>query len=197
MSIELVILSNHVIFCHRLLLLLSIFSSIKVFSSGSALHIKWPKFWTSASASVLPMNIQGWLSKGSQRRIECFDLLAVQGALKGLLQHHNSKASLLQHSTFFMVQLSHQYMTTGKTIAFTIWNFVSKVMSLLFNMLSRFVIAFLPWGKFFFQGPISMSGSNCCFLTSTPVSQETNEMVWYPYLFKNFLQCVVIHSQRF
>ena len=87
-------------------------------------------------------------------------------------------------------------MTTGKTIAFNIWNFVSKVMSLLFNMLSRFVIAFLPWGKLFFQGPSAMSGSNCCFLTCTQVSQETGEMVWYPYLFKNFPQFVVIHSVK-
>ena len=150
----------------------------------------------SASASVLPMNIQGWLSKGSHRRIDCFDLLAVQGALKSLLQHHNSKASVLQHSTFFMVQLSHLYVTTGKTIAFTIWNFVSKVMSLLFNMLSSFVIAFLPWHKIFFQGLSSMSGSNCCFWTCTLVSHERGEMFWCPYLFKNFLQFVVIHTVK-
>ena len=140
MSIELVMPSNHLILCHPLLLLPSIFSSIRVFSSESVLHIRWPKYW-SFSFSISPSNeYLGLISF----RIDWLDLLAVQGTLKSLLQHHSAKASILRRSALFVVQLSHPYMTTGKTIALTRWTFVGKVMSLLFNMLSRLVIAFLP-----------------------------------------------------
>jgi len=118
-SIELVMPSNHLILCHPLLLLHSIFSSIRVFSSESALHIRWQSIRVSASASVLPMNIQVWFPLA-----DWFDLLAVQRTFKSLLQYHSSKASVHQHSTFFMAQLSHPYMTTGKTIALTIWTFI-------------------------------------------------------------------------
>ena len=136
-------LSNHLILCHPLLLLPSIFPSIRVFSKESAFHIRWPKYW-SFSFGISPSNEYSELISF---RIDLFDLLTVQGTCKSLLQHHSSKASILQHSAFFMVQLSHSYMTTGKTIALTRRTFVGKVMSLLFNMLSRFVIAFLPRSK--------------------------------------------------
>ena len=132
--------SNHLILCHLLLLLLSVFPSIKVFSSESALRIRWPKYWN-FSFSISPSNVYSGLIFF---RIDCFDLLAVQGTLKSLLQHHSSKASVLWSSAFFMVQFSHPYVTTGKTIALTRWTFAGKVMSLLFNMLSLCVIAFLP-----------------------------------------------------
>ena len=141
--IESVMPSNHLILCHPLLLLPSIFPSIKVFSNESILHIRWPKYW-SFSFSTSPFNEHPGLISF---RMDWLDLLTVQGTLKSLLQHHSSKASILWHSTFFIVQLSHPYMTTGKTIALTKRTFVSKVMSLLFNMLSRLVITFL-----FFQG---------------------------------------------
>ena len=136
-------LSSHLILCHSLLLLPSIFPSIRVFSNESVLHIRWPKYG-SFSFSISPSNeyselISFW--------INWFDLLAVQGILKSLLQHHSSKASVLWYSAFFMVQLSHPHMTTGKTIALTKWTFVGKVMSLPFNMLSRLVIAFLSRSK--------------------------------------------------
>ena len=121
----------------------SIFPSIRVFSNESALHIRWPKDW-SFSFSISPSNEHPGLITF---RMDCLDLLAVQGTLKCLLQHHSSKASILQRSAFFIVQLSHPYMTTGKTIALTRWAFVGKVMALLFNMLSRLVIAFLPRSK--------------------------------------------------
>ena len=140
MSIELMMPSNHLILCRPLLLLPSIFPSIKVFSNESVLCIRWPKYW-SFSFSISPSNEYSGLISF---RIDCFDLLVVQGTLKSLLQHHSSKASILQRSAFFIVQLSHPYMTTGKAIALTIWAFVGKVMSLLLNVLSRFVIAFLP-----------------------------------------------------
>ena len=130
MSIELVMPSNHIILCHPLLLLPSIFPSIRVFSNESALRIKWPKYW-SFSFSISPSNEYSGLISF---RIDWFDLLAVQGTLKSLLQHHSSKASVLQCSAFFIVQLSHPYMTTGKTIALTRQIFVSKVISLIFNM---------------------------------------------------------------
>ena len=143
MSIELVMPSNHLILCHPLLLLSSIFPSIRVFSNESVLCIRWPKYW-SFSFSINPSNeYSGLISL----RIDWLDLLAVQGTLKSLLQHHSSKASILWRSAFFTVQLSHPYMTTGKTIALTRRTFVSKVMSLLFNMLSRLVITFLPRSK--------------------------------------------------
>ena len=135
--------SSHLILCHPLLLLPSIFLSIRVFSNESVLYMRWPKYW-SFSFSVSPSNeYPGMISF----RMDWLDLLAVQGMLKSLLQHHSSKALILQCSAFFTVQLSHPYMTTGKTIALNIWTFVGKVMSLLFNMLSRFVIAFLPRSK--------------------------------------------------
>ena len=143
MSTELVMPSNHLILCHLLLLLPSIFPTIRVFSNELALCIRWPEYW-SFSFSISPSNEYSGLISF---RIDWLDLLAVQGTLKSLLQHHRSKASILQCSAFFMVQLSHLYMTTGKTIALTIQTFVGKVMSLLFNILSRFVIAFLPRSK--------------------------------------------------
>ena len=141
MSIELVMPSNHLILCRPLLLLTSIFPRIKVFSIESILHIRWPKYW---SFSISPSNEQ---SESISFRMDWLDLLAVQGTLKSLLQHHSSKASILQHSALFIIQLSHPYMTTGKTIALTRQTFVGKVMSLLFSMLSRLVIAFLPRSK--------------------------------------------------
>ena len=143
MSIESVMLSNHLILCHPLLLLPSIFPSIRVFSNESALPIRWPKYW-SFSSNISPSNEHpGFISF----RMDWLDLLAVQGTLKSLLQNHSSKASIPRCSAFFTVQLSHPYMTTGKTIALTRWTFVGKVMSLLFNMLSRLVITFLPRSK--------------------------------------------------
>ena len=137
MSIELVMPSNRLILCRPLLLLPSIFPSIRVSSNESVLHIRWPKYW-SFSFSLSPSNEYSGLILF---RVDWLDLLAVQGTLKSLLQHHSSKASNLWHSTFFMVQVSHPYMTTGKTIALIRWTFFGKVMSLLFNMLSRLVIA--------------------------------------------------------
>ena len=138
MSIELVMLSNHLILCHPLLLLLSIFPSIRIFSNESALRIRWPKYW-SFSFSINPSNeYSGMISF----RMDWLDFLVVQGTLKSLLQYHSSKASILQCSAFFTVQLSHPYITIGKTIALTRWTFVGKIMSLLFNMLSSLVITF-------------------------------------------------------
>ena len=128
--------SNHLILCRPLLLLPSIFPSIRVFSNESVLHIRWPKYW-SFSFSISPSNEYSGLISF---RIDWFDLLAVQGTLKSLLQHYSSEALVLQHSAFCMVQLSYPYMTTGKTIALTRQTFVGKVMSLLFNMLSRLII---------------------------------------------------------
>ena len=142
-SIELMMPSRHIILCHPLLFLPSIFPSIKVFSSELALHIRWPNYW-SFGFNISPSNEYSGLISF---RIDWFDLLVGQRTLKNLLQHHSSKASILQGSTFFMVQLSHLYMNTGKTITLTIQIFVGKVMSLLFNMLSCFVIAFLPRSK--------------------------------------------------
>ena len=140
MSIVLVMPSNYLILCRPLLLLPSIFPSIRIFSNESALHIRWPKYW-SFSFSIIPSKeIPGLISF----RMHWLDLLAVQGTLKSLLQHHTSKASILLHSAFLIVQLSHPYMTTGKTIALTTWTFVGKVMSLLLNKLSRLAITFLP-----------------------------------------------------
>ena len=143
MPIDSGMLSNHLIFCHSLLLLPSIFPNIRVFSNELALCIRWPKYW-SFSFSLSPFNEYSGLISF---RNDWFDLLAVQGTLKSLLRHHSSKASILQHSAFFIVQLSHAYMTTGETIAFTRRVFIGKVMSLLFNMLSRLVIAVLPRSK--------------------------------------------------
>ena len=135
--------SSHFILCHPLLLLPSIFPSIRVFSNESALRMRWPKYW-SFSFSISPSNEHPGLISC---RMDWLDLLTVQGTLKSLLQHHNSKASILRCSVFFTIQLSHLYMATGKTIALTKWTFVDKVMSLLFNMLSWLVITFLPRSK--------------------------------------------------
>ena len=143
MSITLVMPSNYLILCHPLLLLPSIFPSIRVFSNKSVLHIKWPKYW-SFSFSMSPSNEHSGLISF---RMDWLDLLAVEGTFKCLLQHRSSKASILSCSAFFMVQLLYPYMTTGKTRALTIWIFIGKAMSLLFNMLSRLVIAFLPRSK--------------------------------------------------
>ena len=143
MCIESVMPSSYLILCHPLLLLPSIFPSIRVFSNEWALQIKWPKYW-SFSFSICPSNKYLGLIAF---RIDWFDLLAVQGALKSLFQHYCSKASILLHSAFFIVQLSHPYMTTGKTIALTRQTFVGKVISLPFNMLSKLVITFLPRSK--------------------------------------------------
>ena len=140
MSVESMIPLNHLALCHPLLHLPSIFPSNRVLSNESALSIRWPKYW-SYSPSISPSNEYSGLISF---KIDRFDLLAIQGTLKSLLQHHSLKASILLHSNFIMVQLSHPYMTTGKTIVLTIWTFIVKVMSLLFNTLSRFVIAFLP-----------------------------------------------------
>ena len=137
---------NHLILCHPLFLLPSIFPNSRAFSNGSAFHIRWPKY-RSFSFNISPSNEHPGLISF---RMDWLDLLAVQGTLKSLLQHHSSKASILLHSTFFIVQLSHPHMTTGKTIALTRRTFVGKVMSLLFHMLSRLVITFLPRRKHLF-----------------------------------------------
>ena len=143
MSIKSVMLSNHLILCHPLLLLPSIFPNNKVFSNESVVHIRWPKYW-SFSFNISPSNEHPGLISF---RIDWLALLAVQQTLRSLLQHHSSKASILWCSAFFTVQLSHPYLTTGKTIALTRWTFVGKVMSLLFNMLSRLFITILPRNK--------------------------------------------------
>ena len=143
MSIKSVMPSIHLILCHLLLLLPSVFSIIRVFSNESVLHIRWPKYW-SCSFRISPSNeYSGPISF----RFDWFDLLVAQGTVKSFLQHHSSKALIPQHSASFIVQFSHPYTTTGKTVALTRWIFVDKVMSLLFNMLSRLVITFLPRSK--------------------------------------------------
>ena len=144
MSIKSLMPSSHLILCHPLLLLPSIFPRIRVFSNESAPRIRWPKYW-SFSFNISPSNEHPGLISF---RMDWLDLLAVQGTLKSLLQHHSSKALIRLCSAFFIVQLSHPYMTTGKTIALTRWIFIGKVMSLLFNMLSRLVITFLPRSKY-------------------------------------------------
>ena len=143
MSIKLVMPPNHLIVCLPLLLSLSIFPSIRVFSNESVLPIRWPKYWSFSFSFSPSCEYSGLISF----RIDGMDLLAVQGTLKSLLQHHSSKASILQHSAFFIVQLSLPYVTIGKTIALTRWIFVGRVISLLFNTLSRMVIAFIPRNK--------------------------------------------------
>ena len=144
MSIELMMPSNHLIFCRPLLLLFSIFPSIRVFSNESGLCIRWPNYWTFRFSISPYSEYSGLISF----RVDWLDLLAVQGTLKSLLQHHSSKASALWRSAFFIVQLSHPCMTTQKTIALTRWTLVGKVKSPLFNILSRFIIAFLPRSKY-------------------------------------------------
>ena len=143
MSIESVMPSSHLILCHPLLLLPPIPPSTRVFSNESTPHMRWPKYWSFSFSIIPPKEIPGLISF----RMDWLDLLAVQGTLKSLLQHHSSQASILRHSAFFTVQLSHPYMTTGETIALTRQTFVGKVMSLPFNMLSRLVITFLPRSK--------------------------------------------------
>ena len=143
MSIELVMSPNHFILCHLLLFLPSIFPSIRVFSNEVALRIRWPKYWSFSFSISSSNNYSGLISF----RIDWFDCLAVWGTLKSLLQHNSSKASVLQRPPLFMAQLLHPYMTTGKSIALTRWTSVGKIMSLLFNLLSTFVIAFLPRNK--------------------------------------------------
>ena len=145
MSIKSVMPSNHLILCHPFLLPPSIFPSIRVFSNDSLLHIRWPKYWNFSFSISSSNEYPGLISF----RMDWLDLLTVQGTLKSLLQHHSSKASIFQHAAFFIVQVSHPYMTTGKTIALTRCTFVSKVMlfNMPFNMLSRLVIAFLPRSK--------------------------------------------------
>ena len=135
--------SNHLILCRPLLLLPSVFPSIRVFSNESALRIRWPKYWSLSFIISLSNEYSGLISF----RMDWLDLLTVQGTLKSVLQHHNSEASILQCSAFFIIQLSHPYLTTGKIIALTRWTLVSKEMGLLFNMLSRLVITFLPRRK--------------------------------------------------
>ena len=171
MSIESVMSSNHLILCHCLLLLPSIFPSIRVFSNESALHIRWPS--TGGAASECYSNEYSGLISF---RIDWFDFLAIQGTLKSLLQHYSSKASILQCSVFFIVQLSHPYMTSGKTIALAIWTFVGKVMSLLCNTLSRFVIAFLlliSWLQCFGTQENKVCYCFYCFPIYLPWSDET------------------------
>ena len=143
MSIESVMPSNHLIRCHTLHLLPSIFSSIRIFSKESVLHIRWPKYWSFSFSISLSNEYSGLISF----IMDGLDLLAVQGTFKSLLQHYSSEESILQHSAFFIVQLSHPCITTGKTIALTRQTFIGKVTSLLFNMLSRLVITFLPRSK--------------------------------------------------
>ena len=147
-SVELVMPSNHLILCLPLLLPPLVFPSIRIFSNELVLHIRWPKYWSFSFSISLSNEYSGLISF----RIDWFDLLAVQGTLKNLLQHHSSKASILWCSAFFIVQLSHPYMTTGKTRALTRWTDIGKVVSLLFNMLSRLVIAFLPRNMEEFHG---------------------------------------------
>ena len=167
--------SNHLILCHPLLLP-SIFPSIRVFSNESALRVRWPKYW-SFSFSISPSNEHPGLISF---RMDLLDFLAVQGTLKSLLQHHSSKASILPHSAFFVVQLSHPYMTTGKTIALTRWTFVGKVMSLLFNMLSRLVITFLPRRKHLL---ISWLQSPSAVILEPPKIKSLTLFSLFPHLF--------------
>ena len=179
MSIKLVMPLSHLILCCPLLLLPSIFPSIRFFSNKSALRIRWPKYW-SFSFNISPSNEQ----PGLIFRMDCLDLLAVQGTLKSLLQHHNSKASILRCSAFFIDQLSHPYMTPGKTIALTRWTFVGKVMSLLFNMLPRLVITFLPRSKRLF---ISWLQSPSAVILEAPKIKSATVSTVSPFI------CVGMH----
>ena len=176
MFIELVMPSNHLILCHPLLLLPSIFPSIRVFPNESVLPIRWPKYW-SFSFSISPINEYLGLISFT---IDWFNLLAVQGTLKSLLQHHSSKASILQCPAFFVVQLSHPYVTTGKSIDLTWWTFVGKVMSLLFNMLSRFVIVFLPRSKHLLISWLQSSASALIWEPPLPPKKSVSLFHFFP-----------------
>ena len=191
-SLELVIPSNHLILCHPLLLLSSIFPSIRVFSNESALPIRWSKYWNFSFSIKPPNEYSGWEYSleyflNWKFRTDWLDL-AVQGTLKSLLQHHSSKAAILGHSAFFMVQLSHPHMITGKTITLTRWTFVIKVMSLLFNMLSGLVIAFLPRSTHhsisWLQSPFAVILESKKIKSLSPLpffSQSTRHEVMEPY----------------
>ena len=183
MSIESVMPSSHLILCHHLLLLPPVPSSIRIFSSESTLHMRWPKYW-SFSFSISPSNEHPGLISF---RMDRLDLLAVQGTLKSLLQHHSSKASILRCSAFFIVPLSHSYMTTGKTIALTRRTFVGKVMSLLLGMLSRLIITFLPRTKCLnFMATVTICSdfgaqkNKVCLKTVSTVSPSTSHEVIGP-----------------
>ena len=178
MPIEWVMPSNHLILCRPLLLLPSVFPNIRVFSNESALHIRWPKYW-SFSFTISPSNEHSGLISF---RMDWLDLLSAQETLKRILQHHNSKASILWHSAFFIVQLSHTYMTSGKTIALTRWTFVGKVMSLLFNMLSRLVMTFLPRRKHLL---ISWLQSSSAVILEAPTTKKKKSLSLFP-LFPHF-----------
>ena len=178
LSIELVMPPNPLILCHPLLFLPSIFPSIRVFSNESVLHIRWPKYWSFSFSISASNEYSGLISF----RIDWLDILAVQGTLKSLLQHHSSKASVLWRSTLFIVQLSHPYMTTGKTIALTRWNLAGKVMSLLFNMLLAFLsrskcllISWLQSPSAVILEPAKIKSCHCfhCFLIYLPWSDGT------------------------
>ena len=175
MPIESVIPSNHLILCRPLLLLPSIFPSFRVFLNESALHIRWPKYW-SFSFNISPSSEYSGLMSF---RMDWLDLLPVQGTLKSLLQHHSSEASILRRSAFFMVQLSYPYTTTGKTLALTRWTFVGKVMSLLFNMLSRLVITFFPRSK---RLLISWLQSPSAVILEPPRPNHLSLFPLFPYL---------------
>ena len=188
--------SNHLILCRPLLLPPSIFPRIRVFSSESALRIRWPKYWR-FSFNISPSNEYSGLISF---RMDWLDLLAVQGTLKSLLQHHSSKAAILWLSAFFIVQLSHPYVTTGKTIALIRWTFVDKVMSLLFNMLSRLVITFLPRNK---RLLISWLQSPCAVILESPKLKSVTfstvslfAMKWWDQMPSLFFECWVL-SQLF
>ena len=169
MSIESVMPSNQLILCHPLLLLPSIFPTIRVFSNESTLHIRWPKYYWSFSFNISPSNKHSGLVSF---RMDWLDLLAVQGTLRSLLQHHSSKASILWRSAFFTIQLSHPHMTTGKTIALTRWIFVGKVISLLLNMLSRLVITFLSRSKHILGCVIHLIEDQLRGLEATPTKRK-------------------------
>ena len=184
MTIESVMPSNHLILCHSLLLLPSSFPTIRVFSNESVLRIRWPKYW-SFSFSISPSNEY---SRLISFRMGWLDLLAAHGTLKSLLQHHSSKASILRCSAFFIVQLSHPYMTTGKTIALTRRAFVGKVMSLLFNMLSRLFIVFLPRSKSLFiswlQSPseVTLEPKKINSVTKFPLFPYLFALKWWDWM---------------
>ena len=191
MPIESVMPSNHLIRCRPLLPLPSVFPRIRVFSSESVLHIRWPKC-RSLSFSISPSSEYSGLISF---RIDWLDLLAVQGTLKSLLQHHSSNTPILWHSAFFMVQLSHPYMTTGKTVALTRWTFVGKVMSLLFNMMSRLVITVLPRGKHLFiswlrsPSAVILEPPNIKSDTVSTVSPSISHEVMGPDTMISFSEC--------